>query len=228
MGIGARIREERGRLSLSQAEFAALAGASKGAQLKWEKEESSPTGAILSAWAEAGADVLYILTGRRTADRPDDAASRIEGRLASIRRDLLEDAPSSWSDQNVANALEMHASELSAFSRDDAANLSAETQEEVQGLLHLATNPAALSLYRAGEAAQRRGQRRKLKERLSAYLHGGPYLPSETVNNLLAMLALDYGAPFDLLAELVEEIHDDIVRRNPPGPRNMGKMEPQR
>lgn len=65
--IGARLREERTRLGLNQADFAALAGAKKGAQLKWEKDESSPTGTFLAEFAQSGVDVMYVLTGKRGA-----------------------------------------------------------------------------------------------------------------------------------------------------------------
>lgn len=197
----------------SQAEFAALAGASKGAQLKWEKGESSPTASILTAWADAGADVLYILTGRRTVDRPS-AIAEIEGRIASIRNDFLSPAPRSPGESEEAAAkrmAELHASELSAFLRDDDGSLQPGTRDELEHLLQVATNPAALALYQAAEFVQRRGKRREMRDRLASWLGGGPYLPKDSVGNLLATLALDYGVPITFLAELVDEIYSDIA-----------------
>lgn len=66
MGIGERIRKERELLGLTQTEFAALGGASKNSQLSWEKEIAFPNAKIMAAWASAGADVAYILSGEKS------------------------------------------------------------------------------------------------------------------------------------------------------------------
>ena len=63
--IGARIKEERERLGFDQEPFAALSGASRYSQIDWEKGKSFPNAKALAAWASAGADVQYILTGIR-------------------------------------------------------------------------------------------------------------------------------------------------------------------
>lgn len=67
MGIAERIREERARLGLSQAEFAEIAGAHRKSQGNYESGERSPDAQYLAAIAEAGADVCYIVTGDRGA-----------------------------------------------------------------------------------------------------------------------------------------------------------------
>lgn len=78
--IGQRLKEERERLGYNQTDFAALAGAAKRTQIDWEKGVSSPTAEQLAAFAAAGADVLYILTGQRSGAvappplKPDEAA----------------------------------------------------------------------------------------------------------------------------------------------------------
>ena len=66
MDIFFRLREERERMGLSQEAFGALGGVQKRAQINYEKGERQPDMAYLSAIATAGADVLYILTGRRS------------------------------------------------------------------------------------------------------------------------------------------------------------------
>ena len=66
MNLHERLKEERERLGHSQTAFAALAGASKHSQINWEKGAASPNAAALAAWAEAGLDVLYVVTGQRT------------------------------------------------------------------------------------------------------------------------------------------------------------------
>ena len=64
--IGARIREERNRMALSQEAFGAIPGVTKQAQIKYEKDERHPDTLYLAAIAAAGADVLYIPTGQRS------------------------------------------------------------------------------------------------------------------------------------------------------------------
>ncbi len=78
MSTGKRLREERRRLGYSQADFAEVAGVSRAAQIKYEKGERHPDARYLAAIAEAGADVLYILTGERA---PAPALSREEAAL---------------------------------------------------------------------------------------------------------------------------------------------------
>ena len=67
MGIGARIKAERERLGFTQPAFAGLGASSKNSQIAWEKESAFPNAAVRAAWAAQGADVLYILTGERSA-----------------------------------------------------------------------------------------------------------------------------------------------------------------
>ena len=63
--IGDRLRAERVRLDLSQPAFAELGGIQKNAQVNYESGKRSPDATYLAAVSAAGADVLYILTGRR-------------------------------------------------------------------------------------------------------------------------------------------------------------------
>lgn len=65
MSIGERLREERIRLGLSQAELGEAGGVQKQAQLKYEKGERQPDALYLEGVAGRGVDVLYVLTGRR-------------------------------------------------------------------------------------------------------------------------------------------------------------------
>ena len=82
--IGARIREERNRMALSQEAFGAIPGVTKQAQIKYEKDERHPDTLYLAAIAAAGADVLYILTGQRTEGTASDPAEQVL--LGSYRR----------------------------------------------------------------------------------------------------------------------------------------------
>ena len=62
-----RLRLERERLGKTQEEFAAIAGVTRRPYVEWEKGTGpSPSAQNLAAMAEAGADVLYILTNTRS------------------------------------------------------------------------------------------------------------------------------------------------------------------
>jgi len=69
--LGARLKEERERLGLTQPAFAELAGAKKRTLIDWEGGVSSPTAVQLAALATHGVDVLYILTGQRNPNLDD-------------------------------------------------------------------------------------------------------------------------------------------------------------
>ncbi|WP_322037223.1 helix-turn-helix domain-containing protein [Burkholderia cepacia] len=66
--VGARLREERTRLQLSQAAFADVAGVTKTTQGNYETNKRSPDAVYLAAIAEHGVDIQYVVTGRRVAD----------------------------------------------------------------------------------------------------------------------------------------------------------------
>lgn len=83
LNIGDRLREERERLGLNQADFGALSDVAKTSQFNYESGKRMPDAAYLAAIAANGADVLYILTGQRMgavsnaptpALKPDEAA----------------------------------------------------------------------------------------------------------------------------------------------------------
>lgn len=62
--FGARLKEERERKGMNQADFAALGGVGKLAQLRYEKGDRSPSAEYLDLIAGHGVDVGYLLTGR--------------------------------------------------------------------------------------------------------------------------------------------------------------------
>ena len=63
--IGARLREERERLGLSQSKLGEELGVSLGSQGNYEGGKRDPDADYLSRAAVIGVDVLYVLTGRR-------------------------------------------------------------------------------------------------------------------------------------------------------------------
>lgn len=75
--ICSRLKEERKRLGLTQAELGAACGASKRTVVEWEKERRIPSDR-LALLAGVGFDTAYVLTGRRLpADGGDDGEQRL-------------------------------------------------------------------------------------------------------------------------------------------------------
>ena len=93
MNLHERLKEERERLGHSQTAFAALAGASKHAQINWEKGAASPNAAALAAWADAGLDVLYVVTGQRTGGASTPAPARAVSEGDRVLLDNFHAAP---------------------------------------------------------------------------------------------------------------------------------------
>lgn len=75
--FGARLKEERKTLGLSQHEFGALGGVAANAQGHYESGERLPKSDYLMAIRHKGVDVLYVLTGERAA-LTDEALSDVE------------------------------------------------------------------------------------------------------------------------------------------------------
>ncbi|MBJ9727516.1 helix-turn-helix transcriptional regulator [Burkholderia cenocepacia] len=69
------------RIGLSQAEFAALGGLGKQAQLNYESDARSPDANYLAALSKVGVDVLYVVTGERAqgGPMPEDEAELLDG-----------------------------------------------------------------------------------------------------------------------------------------------------
>lgn len=64
--FGERLRTERKRLKLTQAELANLGGLQKNAQLEYESEVKSPTAEYLLKLMGGGVDVAYLFSGIRS------------------------------------------------------------------------------------------------------------------------------------------------------------------
>jgi DNA-binding XRE family transcriptional regulator len=85
MDISKRFKEERERLGFSQVAFAELGDATKWSLINWEAGRQTPNGAYLADIATHGADVLYILTGKRSmavaevALLPNDERGLLDG-----------------------------------------------------------------------------------------------------------------------------------------------------
>jgi len=63
--IGNRLEEERKRIGHNQTQFGDIGGVGRKSQGLYERDERSPDAEYLAAIADQGADVLYIVTGKR-------------------------------------------------------------------------------------------------------------------------------------------------------------------
>jgi transcriptional regulator with XRE-family HTH domain len=68
--FGTRLKEERRRLGLKQAEFAALVGTDVPKQSLYENDKRQLRAGYLSRLEPAGVDVAYVVTGRRSSGVP--------------------------------------------------------------------------------------------------------------------------------------------------------------
>lgn len=78
MSVGARLKEERERLGMSQTSFGRAGGVTKQAQINYELNRRAPDTNYLVAIATLGADIQYIVTGIRVNKDgcPSDDSSR--------------------------------------------------------------------------------------------------------------------------------------------------------
>ncbi len=76
-GFGARLTEERNRLGLSQKNLAAILGKTFVTQSKYESEETKPDAIYLMGLDKLGADIYYIVTGTRSANKLPDMEQHV-------------------------------------------------------------------------------------------------------------------------------------------------------
>lgn len=82
-----RLKQERRRLGMNQTDFGNAGGVLKQAQSNYEKGLRYPDASYLAGIAEAGVDVLYLLTGR-ASDPSTLALDPDEERLLAGYREL--------------------------------------------------------------------------------------------------------------------------------------------
>jgi len=221
LSIGARLREERLRLGLSQPAFAALAGVTKGALVKWEKDTAAPNAVALVAFAASGTDILYVLTGKRSAEKPEIVTGDIAEQLREIERDLLDPTLRKlphWSEQEAEDHfIEVSGNRLRSMLKHDTMFMTPEMVEHANSLLEITADPKKLILFRKADHAQKRKERDRKKESIAAYVDDSPYEPNEAVRNMMVILAMDYGVPAKVLADLTYDIFTDITERQAQG-----------
>ncbi|MFL6857090.1 MAG: helix-turn-helix domain-containing protein [Allosphingosinicella sp.] len=91
MGFGSRLAEERKRLGLKQAEFAALVGTDVPKQSLYENDRRELRADYLARLADAKVDIVYVLTGQRAeGDWLDDGASELLSAFLCLPADMRE------------------------------------------------------------------------------------------------------------------------------------------
>lgn len=89
-GFGARLRSERGRLGLTQTQFAELAGVQRLAQSQYESETRAPNVRYLSAIGAAGVNLHFLMFGGVASH--EHALSPADARTVEMRAfELIED-----------------------------------------------------------------------------------------------------------------------------------------
>lgn len=109
--IGARIREERKRLGLSQVAFAQAVGVHRRTQVNYESGERNPDTDYLAALAVAHVDVGYVLTGL-----PDSIERQAYAHFIAVVQETLE---LMTCDAEIQAALTQVAADIRAFWNGD-------------------------------------------------------------------------------------------------------------
>jgi len=92
-GFGPRLREERERIGLNQAQLAALAGVQRLAQGLYESEARSPSIKYLMAIGESGVDLYFVLFGTRMPVQGENV-HRLEKRVFELVEEFAQKQPS--------------------------------------------------------------------------------------------------------------------------------------
>lgn len=89
--IWGRFASERKRLGLSQADLAAACGIGKEMISRYERGVATPGGEVLAAFGRLGADIYWILVGRRQNEPQQVLLSADEIRLVDDYRSLTDE-----------------------------------------------------------------------------------------------------------------------------------------
>ncbi|MCA8414381.1 helix-turn-helix domain-containing protein [Burkholderia multivorans] len=136
MSIGARLKEERLRIGLSQAEIAALGGLSNKTQLSYESDTRSPDANYLAALAKIGVDVLYVITGERSVQStlPSDEADMLDSfrQLNEIGRAAVQGAINGYLHVGEMTLSGQPSKRIPRIAANRMAKLDAFVEEEVK------------------------------------------------------------------------------------------------
>lgn len=97
MSFGSRLRQERKRLGVSQAQFAELGGVKRVSQHLYEQDVRLPDLGYVFHLAEKGVDVAFLVMGTQAHSRGQDDLVSLKAALAAFRavRDVATDSGTS-------------------------------------------------------------------------------------------------------------------------------------
>lgn len=122
-GLGDRLREVRTKTGLSAQKFGGMCGVAENAQYNYEKGSRSPDGDYFERAAAAGVDVLYVITGFRSAGSlSSELAALVEAYEAAPRQ--LRDAAFAVLRSNIP-PIEGNASAQPPLAAEPPAHISA-------------------------------------------------------------------------------------------------------
>ncbi|HEF4757266.1 helix-turn-helix family protein [Burkholderia multivorans] len=156
MSIGARLKEERLRIGLSQAEIAALGGLSNKTQLSYESDARSPDANYLAALARVGVDVLYVITGERSVQStlPSDEADMLDSfrQLNELGRAAIQGAINGYLHVGEMTLSGRPSKRIPRIAANRMAKLDAFVEEEVKAA------QADVERNKRQRASRKRGQ----------------------------------------------------------------------
>lgn len=218
MSLGARIREERRRLRKNQTEFAAIAGASRRALANWEADGAAPVVTVLTAWASAGADAVYILTGMRTIDTELHDGRKWEDTLKYEEGNLLDASlgmNSHGIESDESRARRNDFIELFDWIIKEATSDGAPQWviDRAKKLREVASDPQKLIDFRAAAFAQRKREEDSARDDFRAYFKGLDYQPNENVLEKMVQLQMEFSIYYEPLVNLVRAVARDVTGR---------------
>lgn len=93
MTFGDRLRDERKQTGMNQSQLALIGGVVKATQINYERNERLPDAGYLLKLHDAGFDVYFILTGKRTPETTPDKLQPFPQRLdAMVKAEQLKGA----------------------------------------------------------------------------------------------------------------------------------------
>lgn len=212
MTIGARLREERARLGLSQTEFAALARVKKGTQISWEKDVSSPPASALAAFAVRGVDAMYVLTGNRTIDPPVSDEEHMSLVLDEVEKDLVHLPIAASSEDHGIRTLQSAQERIEKVLEVRATGAVSEKIElRAKSLLSAVFSPTKRTELQVAAFAQRQRQESMAREGLELWLRSCPYKPSENVIEKMIEITVEYHVHHEALVRLVRAVYNDAL-----------------
>ncbi|HEX4738730.1 MAG TPA: hypothetical protein VH331_14325 [Allosphingosinicella sp.] len=190
----------------NQTDFAALASASKGAQINWEKDVSSPPGTALRAFAEAGADVLYILTGRRQSALLNQSEQAFAGGMIRSMEDALRNPEEEARKHGLSVEVVKESARETLQRLATNPELPDEVRRDADDLLRRYLDDAQAAKRRSARFAAFVEARQRAERDLEDTFSGFDRVLPGGVRDQLVALSLNHGIKLDDLMPLLAEL----------------------